>query len=204
MPPRDYKNNRAPKRSSVHAKIGSWFSFFTGLSTGLLVAFGVYLWASEIPSPTELIRGIGDSLGKEGSAEQTDVTEKSETRLPLPEFTFYNILPKLEVPVSDSDLRNRSALEGAGRFPVGQSVDARSEYVLQVGSFKKFTDADRRKAHLALRGIRGDIDRVVINGQDVWFRVNIGPLETIEEVRKMRVVLAENDIDSLLLRMEND
>jgi len=175
------------------------------LSTGLLVAFGVYLWAAELPSPAEIIRGMEFSLGRQESGDVAHVTKKTETsRLPLPEFTFYNILPKLEVPVSDSDLRSRDSLEKKGPLDNHQSRGIEAEYVLQVGSFKRFSDADRRKAHLALRGIRGDIDRVVINGQDVWFRVNIGPLGSIQEVREMRIVLAENDIDSLLLRMEGE
>ena len=169
-----------------------------------MVAFGVYLWASDIPSPMEIIGNIGDSLGREESTHINRVSEKSGTRLPLPEFTFYNILPKLEVPVSDSDLRNRDASEREGQLGDDQTNLFEAEYVLQVGSFKRFSDADRRKAHLALRGIRSDIDRVVINGQDVWFRVNIGSLASIEEVRKMRIILAENDIDSLLLQVGVD
>ena len=74
-------------------------------------------------------------------------------------------------------------------------------YVLQVGSFKQFDDADHAKARLALRGITARIQRVVINGQDVWFRVHVGPFPRIKDIRAMRIKLIENDMDFILLRI---
>ena len=76
MSSRDYKNKRPRKESNSQTKLGSWFSFFTGLSTGLVVAFGVYLWASDIPSPMEIIGNIGASLGREESTHINHVSEK--------------------------------------------------------------------------------------------------------------------------------
>ena len=76
MSSRDYKNKRPRKESNIQTKLGSWFSFFTGLSTGLVVAFGVYLWASDIPSPMEIIGNIGASLGREESTHINHVSEK--------------------------------------------------------------------------------------------------------------------------------
>ncbi len=39
----------------------------------------------------------------------------------------------------------------------------KSAYILQMGSFRKFADADRMKARLALIGIEAEIQRVSIN-----------------------------------------
>ena len=72
---------------------------------------------------------------------------------------------------------------------------------MQVGSFKAFEDADRVKATLALHGVTASIQRVVINGQEVWHRVHVGPFVSEEEIRAVRVRLLENGMDSILLRI---
>ena len=73
--------------------------------------------------------------------------------------------------------------------------------MLQVGSFKQHEDADRAKAQLALNGIEADIHRVVINGQDVWYRVHVGPFETIEKIQEMRKKLIEADREFIVLKI---
>ena len=104
----------------------------------------------------------------------------------------------MEVPISDWDLAEQEQ-------PGEQTENSLSggTYLLQVGSFKRFEDADRAKASLALRGIEANIQRVVINGQDVWFRVHVGPLSDVAEIRRMRIKLIESDTDFILLRIGN-
>ena len=74
-------------------------------------------------------------------------------------------------------------------------------YVLQVGSFKQYKDADRAKAGLALGGIQAKIHRVVINGQDVWYRVHVGPYSDVGSIQAMRAKLIESGNDFILLRI---
>jgi cell division protein FtsN len=73
-------------------------------------------------------------------------------------------------------------------------------YVLQAGSFKKFTDADRRKAQLAFQGIESDIQQVELDGGQTWYRVFIGPTSNLAELEDHRSALRRADIDVLLLR----
>lgn len=196
MTPRDYKNTnaRTARTARTGARPGSWISFVSGLGIGLVVAFGVYLWAAQLPPPATVVSDLNKHLRGEEAAFDPSIERAPE--LPRPTFDFYKILPEMEVPIPDWELTEKPAAEAA--------VDtglAPGTYVLQVGSFKRFEDADRAKASLALRGIIATIQRVVINGQDVWFRVHVGPLSDISEIRAMRMQLIENDMDFILLRI---
>lgn len=200
MSPRDYKHAARPGskaagrngggagRSSAAGRTGNWISFASGLATGLVVALGVYLWSGSLPPPASLLDdGALDTEVSEGYPEPAPP-------LPRPRFDFYKILPEMEVPVPDWEIGSSKKEDGKAGLSAGT-------YVLQVGSFKSFEDADRAKARLALRGISANIQRVVINGQDVWFRVHVGPFSDEAEIRAMRLKLIENDMDFILLRI---
>lgn len=193
MAPRDYKNRRARTQKNPPRQ-GSWLSFLSGLGVGLLIAFGVYLWSGQLPPPATMVNNFGDRFRTEPDYDTTIAVEPAE--LPRPKFDFYKILPEMEVPIPDWGLPENPATDDQT-----EGTLAPGAYLLQVGSFKRFEDADRAKARLALRGIEASIQRVVINGQDVWFRVHVGPLSDIAEIRAMRVRLIENDMDFILLRI---
>ncbi|MGR8918669.1 MAG: SPOR domain-containing protein [Gammaproteobacteria bacterium] len=191
---RDYKHSsaRAQRGKKTQPRQGSWVSFLSGLGVGLVVAFGVYLWSAELPPPAALVDGLGERFVDDASFAAADTPAPA---LPKPKFDFYKILPEMEVPIPDWELG-----ESSGPADPEPGL-APGTYLLQVGSFKRFEDADRAKASLALRGIEASIQRVVINGQDVWFRVHVGPLSDAEDIRRMRVRLIENDMDFILLRI---
>ena len=75
-------------------------------------------------------------------------------------------------------------------------------FVLQVGSFKQFEAADEIKAKLALMGVTADIQRVVINGQDVRHRVRIGPYKDSNQLQQTKNRLLANDLDFMLLKLK--
>ena len=75
-------------------------------------------------------------------------------------------------------------------------------FVLQVGSFKQFEAADEIKAKLALMGVTADIQRVVINGQDVRHRVRIGPYKNSNQLKQAKDRLLANDLDFMLLKLK--
>ena len=192
MSPRDYKN-AARSVAKPAPRRGSWISFISGLGLGLLVALTVYLWRGNLPPPAALISSIGS---EEETADEFDIPvimSDAANRLPRPKFDFYKILPEMEVPVPQWALSGDDDDDEPGLAP--------GTYVLQVGSFKRFEDADRAKARLALRGISARVQRVVINGQAVWFRVHVGPYSDVSDIRAMRVKLIENDMDFILLRI---
>ena len=190
---RDYKNAGTKSKAKSRPR-GSWISFISGLGIGLVVATGVYFLRDELPQPEGFIdSSLAPGVEDVGVSPGVNFDEQMARALPKREFDFYKILPEMEVKVPDWEISS------PGRN--GNSEFAQGTYVLQVGSFKQHADADRAKAKLALRGIQAKIHRVVINGQDVWYRVHVGPYSKIANIQAMRAKLMESGNDFILLKI---
>ena len=72
--------------------------------------------------------------------------------------------------------------------------------MLQAGSYRKFEDADRVRAQLALQGIESNVQRVAIDN-DTWHRVRIGPISDPAELERVRTRLKEAEVDFLVVRV---
>jgi cell division protein FtsN len=188
---RDYKNSRSKSKPAPRA-LGSWVSFISGLGVGLLCAVVVYFWQIDLP-PDARREAASDPAEEIRSSNAVDFDTQMDQAFPKPEFSFHKILPEVEVKVPDWEISS----------PSQKNDDAfkQGTYVLQVGSFKLHKDADRAKAKLALLGIVATIHRVVINGQDVWYRVHVGPFSDFAKIQTMRSKLIESDNDFILLKI---
>ena len=194
--PRDYKNAASKKTKKREKPMGSWLSFLTGLALGLLVAFVIYLWCGDVHKVNS---GDGNSVSEqtifEEDPENTEFSDIAIDDTPTPKFDFYNILPEVEVKVPDWQLEKDDAND--------QESLQSGTYVLQVGSFKELQDADRAKAQLALNGMQAKINRVVINGQDIWYRVHLGPFRNEEKLKSARRKLIESKRDFIVIRTDD-
>lgn len=188
---RDYKNTAAKSKAKTK-RPGSWLSFISGLAIGLVVAVGVFVLRSG-PLDDGVEVQAGSSIEETGTLSGAKFEEAVRRSLPKREFDFYKILPEIEVKVPDWEIAEPSE-ENASEFKQGT-------YVLQVGSFKQHADADRAKAKLALLGIQAKIHRVVINGQDVWYRVHVGPYSDMASIQAMRGKLISSGNDFILLKI---
>ena len=120
-------------------------------------------------------------------------------------YDFFTVLPEMEVVVPEADLNERSraqtraeSSQDANTTAPPPTADA-DQYLLQVGSFRAAGDAEQMKARLALQGITSRIQTVTVNGA-TWHRVRAGPVGSAREADDTRTRLAENDIDSLVLK----
>jgi cell division protein FtsN len=101
------------------------------------------------------------------------------------------MLPNFEVVVPEKEtVVTRDASQAAKK----------GAYVLQAGSYKKFEDADRVRAQLALQGIQSNVQRVAIDN-DTWHRVRIGPISDPAELNRVRDRLKEAEVDFLVVRV---
>lgn len=73
--------------------------------------------------------------------------------------------------------------------------------MLQMGSFRKYADADRLKASLALVGIQAEIQKVKIDNGETFHRVRAGPY-TQEKVKLLNAKLKQNRINSLMIKLK--
>ena len=218
MAAKDYKR-ASPRAPKAPAPLGSWVSFVTGLGLGLVVALAVYMWNAKISPPASSPPQVAGADAKVDAPRVNEPPpgESAEATLepPRPKFDFYKILPEMEVPVQDWEKEDQdqpsAKVEKNDKTTAPTSQDKpdatpaalaeRGAYVLQIGSYKQYEEADQAKARLAMQGIAANIQRVVINGQDVWFRVHIGPLSDANDLRALRLKLQAHKTDFIVLKI---
>lgn len=192
---RDYKKNVARRKSDAPPLMQSVMPFVTGLVIGLFVAFIVYL--KEHQSPRQLAETpemLVENKTEKTAVADSEMPEKAE--LPEPQFDFYQILPNMEVNVSEWEANDEKPAE-----PLSGEDGV---YILQVGSFEQYEAADEVKANLALLGISAEIQRVVINGKDIRHRVRVGPYKDLDKLQQARDRLLTNNLDYMLLKLKLD
>jgi cell division septation protein DedD len=190
---------------------GFWFVF--GIVLGGF-GVGVYLMVSPpiqapVPSP---------------------VAAKGDTSRPAPvapaRFDFHDILPELEVVVSDNELTKpevkhadekkaeekkpdeakrpdpTKAETAKADTPKPAAEPGKSTYMIQIASLKTAADAERLKAELAMQGIQAKVQSVTINGKDTYHRVQAGPYQGTQTVNEVRAQLKAKGRDTLAIKLK--
>lgn len=198
---RDFKTKAKPKARS-EPSFGSWLSFLTGLLLGLTVAVVVYYMRLGAP-PSGAATAPAPRVAEPRPAPEVVPQEDHSALAPptpetAPDFDFYKILPGVEVKVPESELAAPAPAPTTG---TPQTPTGGVAYLLQVGSFQNFADADQAKAQLALQGITSRIQRVVVGGSEVWFRVQVGPYATAQAAQDMRARLLQAGANVVVLKV---
>ncbi len=131
MTSRDYKTKR-PVRSAF----SGWLGLACGLGLGLGIAAVIYLKDHRLDAPAA-IDAAKTAKRKFHGNEPPDAAETSDE--PAKTYDFYDALPKFEmvIPEKDKDVRPDTKTVPETR---------KGTYVLQFGSYKNFSDADRVRA----------------------------------------------------------
>jgi cell division protein FtsN len=189
----DYKHRAGSKKKSRGSSSCSiWF--FSGAVAGAFV-MGL-LWLK-----------LGGDLGNApvpGVTKPRPSITKPKNTAPKPSFEFYTILPEMEVVIPDEELVSPDKRDDAAakHETASPAVKEGEDYILQMGSFRRFEDADRMKAKLALIGIEADIQKVSINNRDTYHRVRSGPYHSQRELNNARRLAKKNNIASLVIRLK--
>lgn len=194
----DYKHRAAPKRrtKAKHNSSNSSLWFFGGFIVGAF-AMGL-VWLKLGP---DLAAGRVPGL----SQDEPQPAKSRQKPVPKPEFQFYTILPEMEVVIPDEEIlppkpSSPPPASSEWRKPEPASKQA---YILQMGSFRKFVDADRMKARLALIGLEAEIQKVSINNKDTYHRVRSGPYTSQSQLNRARELAKENSISTLVIKLKN-
>lgn len=175
-------SRKARKRTSRRrAPLPGWIWLLAGLAIGLSVALYTYM-KDRAPTPPLPVAGT--------AAPKTAVQAEAPKKPAKPKFDFYTILPEMEVVVPENHAKT------------GPGVDKPGTYILQVGSFRSYSEADHLKAQLALLGVESTIDKVTNGNDDSWHRVRVGPTQDLRELNKIRTRLLNNNINPILLRVK--
>ena len=184
---KDYKNSPKPKDKPKKKSGGfpGWGWFLMGIVAYFAISkVGPLLWQAELHA------------GKHGitkSAAPTAASVVTPAASTAPHYDFYKMLPSFQVVIPGQDRDVKSGNESA---PVQQP----GSYILQVGSFPTYADADKLKANLALLGIESNIQSVQVNNGSTWNRVRIGPIKDLKELNAVREKLAAQRIEPLVIK----
>jgi len=189
---------RRNRNSSRNGSAPGWVWMLFGLSLGLIVAIGVYLRAPSAPRATGAASAAAAPAAERPAERTTPRVASASSRREAPEnrFDFYEILPQAEVVIPDESTPART-----GARPSRPALTPPGSFLLQAGSFSAAADADRMKANLALLGFESHVQRVTLEGDDVFNRVRIGPISDIEAAKRTQRQLRDAGIDTLLMQV---
>ncbi|HEY3786632.1 MAG TPA: SPOR domain-containing protein [Steroidobacteraceae bacterium] len=183
---RDYKKSH--RRT---ARLGRSREFAVGAFFGVaLGAAAVYYVSAHHGMAHERIQGPRPEPQRPAPADP----EATATPASHEKYDFYEMLPNFEVVVPEKDKEVKRDL------PAAAPVERPGVYVLQAGSYRNESDADRVRAQLAMQGIDAKVQRVAVDA-DVWHRVRIGPITRLDELNRLRKQLQAADVDALVIRV---
>ena len=171
--------------------------FVAGLVLGLFIAVAVALYMTKAPVPF---------MNKVHRPTENVKTE-TEGKLPDPNTALYS--KPVEPPKVDPGKVNAKTDPKAAPPPPEQAAaktDAPAaaeptRYLLQAGAFKTADDADSMRAKLTLLGLDARVFPIEQNGATLY-RVRVGPYGQIDDINRIRKDLAENGIDSQIVRLK--
>jgi cell division protein FtsN len=185
--------SRDYKRTSRHGlDVRRWREFGYGLLVGAAVAGIGFVYAggkahkaaeladSPHPDPHHAAPADADPAGASGKSSE--------------KYDFYEMLPNFEVVVPEKDK------EVKRDQPAGAPTERPGVYVLQAGSYRSGSEADRVQKQLSMQGIDAKVQRVAVDA-DVWYRVRIGPIKNLDELNKVRKQLQAAEVDALVIRV---
>mgnify|MGYP006278709517 CR=1 FL=1 len=183
--------------------------------------------SSSTPVVTPITNGVSESLAKLSAETVEALETQPEIALPpeaaddlegatMPQFDFYTILPEKDVAVPNYETTPRAKMEHFSPIdsttpsivpkivttePESQAAYAVTKsnitYIMQAGSFKNISDAEKMRTNLASMGIDARIERAKV-GEVVWNRVKIGPYAQMSSVSAIRLRLHQIGIEVIV------
>ncbi len=158
-------------------KASFWIWIPLGLALGLFVTFIMFLDGKKQTSSTDRKVDVNKSQPQFDRAK--------------PVFDFYTVLPdrvlEIEQSIETPDISG---------VVIKAKPRLKQQYILQVGSFNNFADADELKAQLAFLGLEAKLAEANIKNS-TWFRVQLGPFKTSNGLSKTKNLLIQNKIKYL-------
>lgn len=205
------RNRSVRSASSAETNAGkkSWFIFFGGLISGLLIAVVVALYVTHAPVPalTESVRSTPDHLSEPDKVTQNKADNDKSAQTEDPNVALRPSVSTHvgDLPQSIDELAQRETPKLAETSQAGGTVAGTkgiSGYVLQIGAYTTAEEAERQKANLAMQGYETVISSYEVN-KVLYYRLRIGPFSNIQQAEQMKAKLASAKINSLLIKVEN-
>ncbi len=111
-----------------------------------------------------------------------DKNHKEEVKK-RPSFSYYAVLPDLNVPIQtihnpiEKKEKTVKTDNKDKKTNKGKAATGKSNYLLQVASYRKRNQADRSKGRLKRKGVTAYVEARKVRGK-TWYRVMAGPVES--------------------------
>ncbi|UZE95736.1 SPOR domain-containing protein [Alkalimarinus alittae] len=152
-------NTRAQKQNTPapRPKSTPWVIIACIVIASLFVTGLVYL--NKVP-PTKATLPVAPTQKTETPPAKPDTSSTTKER-----FKFYDLLPESEIIPPKVDAYQYKE----------KGKQIKYEYILQTGSFRNLSDAERQKAMIGFQGLKANIEKVVTSSNSTWYRVQVGP-----------------------------
>ena len=174
--PQDYPKSYTRSKNKQPAKQSSPLpTFIFGMVFGALLMNFAPALLKNTPAATSAVQEVTETVK----------AEASELK-----FDFYTLLKNTEIIVPNNASSGSQQVEPEENFP----------YLLQAGSFKISSDAEALRVKLLLLNLSANVETVGLGNGEKWHRVLVGPFTDASSMAYARAKLAENAIESLLLK----
>ena len=178
----------------------------TGLVLGVALSAAVALYVSRMPSPFVAHSTQSSTAPDKPAAEMPDISRQGLMNpSPVIPGATTNPFPQNQVPgpgdATPAPATAPVAPEAAAppKFPEPATVVT---YFVQTGAFAKESEAENQRANLALMGM----DAAVLSpeaGDKQLYRVRIGPIISVDEVRTLVATLKNNGISTNIIKVNS-
>ncbi|MBK9243465.1 MAG: SPOR domain-containing protein [Burkholderiales bacterium] len=179
---------------------GMLLGFVFGLVVGLAIAVAVALFISNAPLPfVTKVRppSANQALPADGKLPDPNANLNLAPPPPPPQPPAAGKPPAAAVAPPG---KAEAAAVAPGGAVKQEAMAEGSRFLLQAGAFKSAEDADGMRAQLALMGLDARIFPIEQGGQTLY-RVRLGPYGQLDDVNRVRKLLADNGIEGQLVRL---
>lgn len=156
---------------------------FALATVGGFIGFIVYLNSLPAPDP---VRAPAPPQEQTGSGADASAPSQSVKK---PGYKFYDLLPDSEVVPPKVE----EYTPGPGQTTF--------DYLVQTGSFRTQTDAERQRAQIAFQGLRAHVSRIDLDSGSTWYRVNVGPFTSRSQMNSAVDKLVSINIEPLVRKV---
>ena len=198
---KDFKKSESLDTGFVGGSGIIWM--FSGIILGLLVGLGMYYFTNNNSSALSMVGTVQNKIKQAQSEklkavalQKTKQAKQIELQPRQTKFSYYAVLPTLDVPVGSTkpidtshqitttSIRDTQKVEKPTIVDVApvkeiqqqRNIEIEGDFLLQVASYKKKSRASLTRGRLSKKGINAYIQEKKIKGR-MWYRVVAGPVD---------------------------